>query len=148
MTTTNFQFSFNTLKQPNEIFSQLLDPNSWWVGLFDETIQGQSKTIGDEFTFSAGGGMHHTTQQLIELVPNKKIAWAVIDSKLTFLKDQNEWDGTTICFEIEQTNNLTTVTFSHKGLTPEIECYDQCSSAWTMYLQNLAAKYGEGLANN
>ncbi len=105
MTTTNFQFSFNTLKQPNEIFSQLLDPNSWWVGLFDETIQGQSKTIGDEFTFSAGGGMHHTTQQLIELVPNKKIAWAVIDSKLTFLNDQNEWDGTTICFEIEQTNN-------------------------------------------
>lgn len=137
MTPTNFQFSFTTGKLPNEVFLHLLNPKNWWIGLFGETIEGKSSMINDDFSFSAGGGAHFTRQKLVELLPNRKIVWQVTESELTFLKDQNEWDGTTFGFEILQDNGNTKITFTHTGLTPEIECYDECSTAWTQYLQNL-----------
>jgi len=57
-------------------------------------------------------------------VPGKKIVWLVTESKLSFLKNTNEWKGTKICFEIEQLMDQTKVTFIHEGLVPNIECFD------------------------
>lgn len=125
------------------IFLHLINPKNWWVGLFGEEIEGLSKTVGDEFTFRAGDGIHYSKQKLIELNPNKKIVWSVTESKLSFLKNQNEWAGTEIRFDIDIEKANTKITFLHNGLTPEIECYDQCSSAWTQYLQNLKQFYKE-----
>lgn len=133
----NFKFSFEVSKQPNEIFLHLINPKNWWVGLFGEEIEGESKNIGDEFTFKAGSGIHFSNQKLIELIPDKKIVWLVTESRLLFLKNENEWACTEIRFDIDVENAKTKITFSHTGLTPEIECYDQCSSAWTQYLQNV-----------
>ena len=135
--TTGYSFSFGSSKTPESIFKTLLDVKRWWFGLYGEEITGKTKNLQDEFTFSAGGGVHYSKQKLVELVPNKKIAWLVTASNLNFLKDTNEWTGTTICFEIAETGGETKVTFKHLGLVPEIECYGSCSTAWTLYLQNL-----------
>lgn len=137
MTTTNFQFSFTIVRQPNDVFLHLINPKNWWVGLFGETIEGNSNTINDKFSFRAGDGAHYSKQKLVEVIPDKRIVWQVTESKLTFLKDQNEWDGTKFGFDIMQDNGKTKVTFVHHGLTPDIECYDQCSSAWSQYLYQL-----------
>lgn len=108
------------------------------VGGYAEEITGSSDSIGDEFSFSAGGGMHYSRQKLIELAPDNKIVWLVTDSNLTFLKKTDEWVDTKICFEIAKEGDKTILTFSHIGLVPQIECYGGCSSAWTEYLDNLA----------
>jgi hypothetical protein len=63
----------------------------------------------------------------------------VTESNLSFLKNTNEWAGTKICFDLEKDGDNTKITFTHDGLMPQIECYDNCSSAWTQYLQNLKA---------
>jgi hypothetical protein len=137
MTNQNFQYSFSTSKNMNEVFTHLINPKNWWVGLFGETIEGKSQNINDEFSFKAGDGMHYSNQKLIELVTDKKIVWLVTQSNLSFLKNTNEWAGTKICFDIEKVDDNTEVTFTHDGLIPQIECYGGCSGAWTQYLLNL-----------
>lgn len=137
MNNTHFQYSFATAKDNNEVFQHLLNPNNWWVGIYGETIEGKSQNMHDEFLFRAGEGAHYSKQRLIELVPGKKIVWLVTESNLTFLERTDEWTGTKIFFDIETLNGRTTITFTHEGLTPQVECYGACSTGWTRYLQNL-----------
>lgn len=136
----NFSYSFKSSKTPETIFSLLLDVDQWWYGIYGETIKGESHQLNDEFSFEAGAGMHYSKQKLIELIPAKKIVWLVTDSRLSFLSDTGEWMNTKIGFDISRKEDKTEVTFTHEGLTPQIECYDQCSAGWTGYLDNLSKK--------
>ncbi|MEO6328369.1 MAG: SRPBCC domain-containing protein [Ginsengibacter sp.] len=129
--------SFKSSKTPEAVFELLLDIEQWWFGVYEETIQGDSKKINDEFIFKAGDGAHYSKQKLIELIPNKKIVWLVTDSKLTFVGDTGEWTGTRISFDISTEENQTTITFTHDGLVPQIECFRECSNGWTKYLEKL-----------
>jgi hypothetical protein len=140
MATKDFTFSFQSSQSPEHIFDTLLNVNEWWTGLYSEHITGKSAKPGDEFTFSAGGGVHNSKQKLIELVPDRKIVWQVTDSNLTFLKKADEWTDTCISFEISGEGKHHTVTFTHLGLVPKIECYGECAGAWTKYLENLSVK--------
>lgn len=136
----NFTYQFLSSKTPESIFELLLNVDQWWSGLYEETIKGKSHHLNDEFTFEAGQGMHYSKQKLVELVPNKKIAWMVTDSKLTFLNKVDEWTNSKLLFDISKEGDKTLVTFTHDGLTPQIECFNQCSSGWTGYLNNLKKK--------
>ncbi|MCX6318909.1 MAG: SRPBCC domain-containing protein [Bacteroidetes bacterium] len=140
MNNKSFQFAFSTSVNSSTVFTHLINPENWWVGLFGETIEGKSNEINDEFTFKAGDGVHYSVQRLIESVPGSKIVWLVTESNLSFLKKTNEWAGTKICFDLDEAGNKTSVTFTHIGLIPEIECYGSCSSAWTQYLKKLEAQ--------
>jgi hypothetical protein len=133
----DYAFSFEVEKAPAEIFKILLDVRTWWAGLFGEDIHGSSEKINDEFTFSAGGGVHFSKQKLTALVPGKLIAWNVIQSNLTFLNKTDEWTDTRISFEIIPVDDKSKVVFTHHGLVPEIECYVSCSGAWTKYMEKL-----------
>lgn len=133
----DYTFSFNTVKDHNEVFKTLLNPKKWWIGLYSEKISGASEKIGDKFTFTAGDGAHYSKQELIELIPGRKIVWLVTESKLTFLNKENEWNNTMICFDISREEKFTRITFTHIGLVPEVECYNGCSGAWGMYLKKL-----------
>lgn len=140
MANKNFQFSFTTSQNASEVYNQLLDVRNWWSGLYNEIINGNSLKLDDEFSFNAGGGAHFSKQKLIALVPDKTIKWLVTESNLSFLTKTDEWNNTKICFDIEQVEDKTKVTFTHEGLVPQIECYGGCSSAWTKYLENLENK--------
>lgn len=47
----------------------------------------------------------------------------------------NQWTETKINFDISTEGNQTKVTFTHNGLTPQIEFYEGCSNAWSKYLE-------------
>ena len=137
MAKQNFKYRFSSSKNTGEVFSHLVDPKNWWIGLFGETIEEKGSGINSEFSFRAGNGVHYSHQKLVELVTDKKIVWLVTESNLSFLKNANEWAGTKICFDIDRVGDTTEITFTHDGLIPQIECYGSCSSAWSQYLQNL-----------
>ena len=134
MKNKDFTRSYLIERSPAEIFKAITDVRGWWSGLFSEEIEGRSDNINDEFSFRAGDGVHFSKHKLIELIPDKKIVWLVTDSRLSFLDKKDEWTGTRLCFEISKQGAKTEVRFTHQGLVPEIECYDNCSSAWSQYL--------------
>ncbi|RYZ54830.1 MAG: SRPBCC domain-containing protein [Sphingobacteriales bacterium] len=120
---------------PDEVYETILDVRSWWSGLYAETFTGSSEKIGDEFTFQAGGGAHHTKQRLTELEAGRKVVWLVTEANLSFTDKKDEWVGTKISFEIYPEAGRTRIVFTHLGLIPSFECYDSCAPAWTQYVQ-------------
>lgn len=135
MKTQDFSTTVMVEQTPETAYRTILDVRSWWSGLYDESFEGNSAQLGDEFSFLAGGGAHFTRQRLVELVPGKKVVWLVAEANLSFVDKTDEWAGTKICFDISWEQGKTKIVFTHLGLVPEFECYDSCAPAWTQYLQ-------------
>ena len=129
MKTEDFTATILVDATPQEAFDAINDVRGWWSG----EIEGRTDVRGAEWTYSYKK-IHRTTQKITELVPGKKIVWHVTDSRLDFVRDTSEWDGTDIVFEIAKKGAKTEVRFTHVGLVPTIECYDGCSGAWGFYV--------------
>jgi hypothetical protein len=112
-----------------EAFRSILDVKKWWT----QNLEGNSLKLNDVFTVRFDD-LHVSTQKLIEVVPDQKIAWLVTDSRLNFISDKQEWTNTKICFELSENERKTQITFSHIGLHPGIECFNACSNAWSEYI--------------
>ncbi len=116
---------------PKEVFDAINNVRGWWSG----EIEGSTDTLGAEFTYRYED-LHYSKQKVTELVPDKKVAWHVLDSHLTFVQDKNEWKGTDIVFEIIKKDDKTELRLTHVGLVPAFECYGDCSGAWGFYINN------------
>jgi len=80
--------------------------------------------------------IHLSSQKITELVPGKKVVWHVLDSRLNFVKDKTEWNGTDIVFDIAKKDDKTELRFTHVGLVPALACYGDCSDAWGYYIKD------------
>ncbi len=134
MKATDFTFTLTSNRTPEQVFKAITDVRSWWSGLYSERFEGQTEKLNDEFSFLAGDGAHYSKQKLIEVIPNKRIVWLIIDGSLSFVEKKGEWIGTKVIFDISEKDGKTELVFTHQGLTPEIECYESCAPAWTQYL--------------
>jgi hypothetical protein len=144
LTEADFTTMFLVDQTPEEVFDAINNVYGWW----SQDFKGASKNLHDEFEVRFGD-VHYSKHRLIELIPNTKIVWLVIDSKLNFLKDKNEWNATTNSFEISKENNKTKILFTHFGLVPGIECFKDCSNGWNYYMGSLLGLIttGEGHPN-
>jgi len=131
---------------PAEAFNAVNNPRAWW----SEEIEGGTKKLNDEFAYHYKD-VHNCHMKLIEVVPNKKIVWLVLDNYFKFTKDKSEWTGTKVIFDISQKDDKTQIRFTHQGLVPAYECFDICSNAWSQYinesLRNLITT-GKGKPNH
>ena len=60
--------------------------------------------------------------------------WHISDAYLNFIDDPDEWVGTDVAFQVAPNGDQTEVLFSHRGLVPQLECFDKCSNAWGYYI--------------
>jgi len=116
---------------PKAAFQHITHVSEWW----SEHIEGNSEKLNDAFTIHFAFGDSFDIK-IVEVVPDKKIMWLVTDCNLTWVKDNKEWKGTKICFEIFTKNNSTHINFTHIGLVPEIECYNGCVNGWNQYIKD------------
>jgi len=127
--TKDYTTSFTVDQSPEEVFSAVTNVRGWWSG----EIEGHTDRLGAEFTYRYQD-VHRSTQKITELVPGQKVVWHIVDSYISFAKDTTEWNGTDVVFEIARRADKTQLRFTHVGLAPSIECYENCSSAWSFYI--------------
>jgi hypothetical protein len=136
--------AFTVDQSPQQVYDAINDVGSWWAG----KIEGRTDVVGAEFTYRYED-FHRSTQKITELVPGKRVAWHVTDSRLAHFTDATEWNGTDIEFDIAQRGDKTEVRFTHVGLVPTFQCYGDCSGAWGFLIEkSLRARIatGKGLA--
>lgn len=126
----DFSTSITVDQSPEEVFTAINNVAGWWHG----EVKGNSENLNDEFTYQMKE-FHFSKQRIIEMIPNKRVVWLVTESKLTFLKDPDEWTGTKLIFAISTENNKTLLHFTHEGLLQDMECYRSCSNGWTRLIR-------------
>jgi hypothetical protein len=134
----NFSTRLFLDQTPAEVFNAICNVDEWWTG--EPGVEGRWEKVGDEFTYRYRK-IHYSKQRITELILEKKIAWLVTESELTFVNDTKEWTGTSLVFEIGKKGDKTELRFTHAGLVSNMECYGDCSNAWVSYITNSLNNY-------
>jgi hypothetical protein len=137
--------TISVAQTPQEAYEAINDVRGWWSG----EIEGPTDQVGGEFTYRYKE-LHYSKQRVTELVPGKRVVWLIVDSRLDFVADKDEWNGTRVIFDIERKGDKTEVRFTHAGLVPTHECFEDCSVAWTSYIRGSLRKLietGKGRPN-
>lgn len=114
-----------TSKPPAEVFEALTTLESlsgWW------TPASGSAAAGGEITFTFGPNakavMHVDVAE-----PGVSVRWTTLECIV------EDWVGTSQEFELQALpGGGTAVTFRHVGLTPKLECWEDCQSGWDHFL--------------
>ena len=131
METSDFVSTLLVNQTPEVAFQAIKNISKWW----SEAIEGNTDKVNDEFIYHYKD-VHYCKMKLVEMVPNQKLVWLVLDNYFKFTKDKSEWIGTKLVFNISQKDDQTEMKFTHEGLVPQYECYEICREAWTNYIQN------------
>ncbi len=129
-------------KSLKDVFKNISNVSKWWT----ENLEGSSEKLNDIFTVHFGETF--VNFKIIEVIPDKKIVWHVTDCDLLWLKDKKEWNDTKMSFELSTENNSTKMSFTHIGLVPKIECYNDCVKGWDQFIKGSLFKLiteGKGL---
>ncbi len=129
MKTENYNCSITANTSAHKAFEGISHVNEWWA----KNLEGKSEKQNDVFTVHLGDTF--VTFKVAESVPDKKISWHVTDCYLHWLNDKKEWNDTDVVFEILPENNSTKINFTHVGLQPQVECYNDCVKGWDQYVK-------------
>jgi hypothetical protein len=128
--TKDFTSTILVDQNPATAFNAIQDFRAWW----SEGIEGNTDKINEVF-FYHYKDVHLCKIQLIEVIPDQKLVYKVLDNQFSFVEDKSEWVNTKLIFEITKQGDKTSVQFTHEGLVSEYECYHVCKDAWTSYIQ-------------
>lgn len=129
MENKSFTASILVDKSPTTAFNAIKNFRGWW----SEEIEGNTNQLNEVF-FYHYKDIHLCKIKLVEIVPDKKLVYQVLDNQFNFIKDKTEWIDTNLIFEISTKADKTLVQFTHDGLVPEYECYNVCNDAWSGYI--------------
>ena len=124
MNTQDYTCSIQTSASLAVAYDRIARVSEWWA----KNFSGSARKPGDRFTVRFGTTF--VDFAISEAVPERKIVWQVVNCHLPWLQDKTEWNGTSASWEILAQNGLTSVNFTHHGLTPEVECFKASEKGW------------------
>jgi uncharacterized protein YndB with AHSA1/START domain len=101
----------------------------WWT----KDATGESKVGGTmTFRFQSPNGeeIGKFEMEVLELIPDKKVAWRVKNGP-------EEWVGTDIEFTLSQQGDFTVVLFGHRNWREAVEFTAHCSMKWATFMLSL-----------
>jgi uncharacterized protein YndB with AHSA1/START domain len=114
----------------DEAVKKISNVPEWW-GI---TFSGSSEKQNDKFIVKMGGESFFNFT-VAELVPGKRIVWLIPDCNMPWYSDKKEWANTKLIFDLTGNNDVTELKSTHEGLTPNVECYNDCAPGWTHWIQ-------------
>jgi len=136
METNNFNCSISSEISAGEAIKRIGNVADWWGVSFSGSAEKQN----DTFEVKMGGDSFFDFT-VSELVPGKKVVWLVTDCNMPWYTDKKEWANTRMIFDLDEQNGTTELTFTHEGLTPEVECYNDCAPGWTHWIKTSLFSY-------
>lgn len=143
MKKNDFNCSFTAKIDAEVAIKKISNVPGWWgVG-----FEGNSQNQNDKFVVKMGGDSFFNFT-VSEIIPGKKIIWSITDCNMPWYADKKEWANTRLIFDINENNGESELNFTHEGLTPEVECYNDCAPGWTHWINTSLHSYfttGEGV---
>ena len=139
----NFTSSISAEISADEAIKRISNVPGWW-GI---TFSGNSEKQDDQFIVKMSGDSFFNFT-VTELIPGKRVVWLVTDCNMPWYSDKKEWADTRLIFDLTENNGVTDLTFTHEGLTPDVECYKDCEPGWTHWIKTSLFSYfitGEGV---
>lgn len=123
----------------HDAYQRLTQVQDWWT----KSFKGRAEKVGDKF--GVRWGETFVDFEVIEAIPDQRMTWLVSNCDLPWLKDRHEWTNTQVAWELSSQGDGTSVRITHRGLKPEVECYEQCQEGWDFYVgQSLLRLLNEG----
>jgi Activator of Hsp90 ATPase homolog 1-like protein len=130
----DFGLSLTVKASAKETMEKISQVNLWWAKNFN----GRARNLQDEFSVYFGDT--YVNFRISEFIPDKKITWQVTDCNLHWIVNKKEWKNTEVIWSLAEKSGKTQIDFSHKGVTPESECYESCKPGWTHHLKDSLEK--------
>lgn len=119
-----------------EVIERICQIPEWWGVSFS----GNAEKQNDQFVLKMGGDSFFD-MTVEELIPNKRLVWLVTDCYMPWYSDKKEWANTRMIFDLAEHDGVTDLTFTHEGLTPDVECYKDCNPGWTHWIKTSLFSY-------
>ena len=132
----DFTTSISANITPGEAIKKISNVPEWW----GVTFTGNAEKQDDTFIVKMSGDSFFNFT-VTELIPGKRVVWLVTACNMPWYSDKTEWTNTRLIFDLKENNGVTEVTFTHEGLTPEVECYKDCEPGWTHWIQTSLFSY-------
>lgn len=133
----DFATTLSIAAPPDAVFdalTSLAGLSSWWAPAHGSGL------AGGEVTFVFGDDS--VVMRVEEAARPSVVQWTATAISYASLQD---WVGTTISFAISPDGHGgSLLQFQHSGLTPQLECFDMCSSGWRQYLASLVSYVDRG----
>ena len=139
MDSKNYHTTILVNASPAEAMKKISEVKKWWA----KKTSGKSEKPGDEFKVDFG--QTFVDFRISALEPAKRLVWTVTGCNLHWIKDKKEWNGTEVVFELSGKGKQTQIDFTHVGITPESECYNECKPGWDEHVgESLLKHINEG----
>ena len=136
MNNENFNRSISAKISTGEAIKRINKITEWWRVSYSGSCEKQN----DKFIVTMGGDSFFNFT-VAELIPDKKVVWLVTDCNMPWYSDKKEWADTKLIFDLSENNGITTLKFTHDGLTPGIECYKDCEFGWNHWITRSLFSY-------
>lgn len=124
--------------EPGDVSMWLQSPEGiagWW----SDRVSGSASTAGDVFAVDFPSTDVTFRLVVVECTDNV-VEWDVPESPPW-------WKGTTIRFDVEATDDGSTISFTHRGFESDDPIISVITPAWVGFLNNLVEVAQTGLAN-
>jgi hypothetical protein len=133
----NYHARIKTRLSAKEALKKIQQVPGWW----GTSVKGRPRKLKDTFTIHFGETW--VTFKVTEVDADRKTVWEVTGCHLPWLKDQTEWTGTQVVWELAEKKSGTQIDFTHLGLVPQAECYGMCRKGWNYHIKKSLRQFLE-----
>ncbi|OLF75523.1 hypothetical protein AWH62_06840 [Maricaulis sp. W15] len=133
MSLPNYTRALTVAASPEEVFSALTEGfEHWWT-----KPSGPISEVGDLAKFTFPPGRSYWTFEAVAMEPSRRVELVCVDA-LHLHEGQPaeielEWLKTRLVWQIEAVGRGSGIRFEHRGLRPDLLCYEVCEAGWDMF---------------